>query len=220
MTSPSVPTREFFQGWGEHHRSQRLRAPSHTRPHLLLAIKAALLAGGVATLLLVLTWGAGRQGDGGIPADDGSPVRPRNEMADARLVGVDGNGRRYEIEARRAFENRGEESLVRLDNIRAVFYDQDGTEISLVAGRGLYDTPKRRVAMTDGLWMTTRFGTVLETESSEYDVAGGVVHGAAPVAVEGPWGELEAGGFRYDLGQGVLDLVGSPVLQVRAPAAP
>lgn len=216
MPAPA-PAREFFRGWGEHHRGRRPRTPSGTRTHLLRAIKAGLLLGGAATLLLVLMWGGGPPGDAGIPEDGDSPLRPRNEMTGARLVGVDGNGRRYEISARRAFENRGEEALVRLDNLRAVFYDRDGSEISLVASHGLYDTPERRVAMTGGIRMTTRSGTVLETESSEYDVVGGVVRGVTPVTIEGPWGGLEAGGFRYQPEQGVLDFVGSPVLRIRLP---
>lgn len=218
--SSSAPTREFFRGWGDYHRSLRPRASSSTRPHLLRAIKAGLLLGGAATLLLVLLWGGGAQRDAAIPEEGGSPVRPRNEMTGARLVGVDGNGRRYEITAHRAFENRGEEALVRLDNLRAVFYARDGSEISLVASHGLYDTPGRRVAMTGGIEMTTRSGTSLATESAEYDVAGGIVHGVAPVSIRGPWGELDAGGFRYNPEQGILDFVGRPVFRIRRPETP
>lgn len=68
--------------------------------------------------------------------------------------------------------------------------------------------------MSGGVRMDTQGGTVLETESSAYFPAQGLVEGTDSVRVNGPWGSVRAGGFRLDTVSGTLKFTGRPILQL------
>ena len=210
MAAPAPPA-AFPHGWDSHRRRNH-RPPARSRLHVLRAIKLLLLLGGLGSIATVVLWDKGR-----LPGHEDPPAlstpAPSHIMSGARLVGTDSEGRRYRVTADQVFEETGDTHAVHLDDLRAWFFS--GTrEVSLTAGEGRYDTATRQVIMSGGVRMDTQGGTALETESSAYFPAQGLVEGTDPVHVTGPWGNVRAGGFRLDTVSGTLKFTGRPVLQL------
>ncbi len=200
----------FRHGWERRH-----RPPARLRPRILQAIKALLLAGGIASVAVVVSWDTDRPPRlAAGPADAAGP--PGHVMSGAVLVGTDREGRRYRIRAAEVFEETGTVPAVRLDTLHVRFFS--GTrEVSLMAGAGRYHLSERRMSVSGGMRMKTQDGTVLETESSAYFPERGLLEGVDPVRVDGSWGTVEARGYRYDTVSGTLSFTGRPVLRF-APA--
>ena len=211
MTTP-VPPAVLPRSWDGQHR-RRQKPPARSRPHILQAIKLLLLVGGFGSLATVVLWDRGRPPE--VTEEPGVSVStPSHVMSGARLVGTDIENRRYTVTAKQVYEETDETHAVHLDDLHARLFSGE-TEVSLTAAAGHYDAPTRRMAMSGGVRMDTRTGTVLETESAAYFPSRGLVEGTVPVRVEGPWGVIQAGGFRYETASGILKFTGRPQLRLR-----
>ncbi len=214
MTTTPLPGSDFIQSWANRQHASVRNSP-RSRRFLLIAIKVSLLFAGLCFLVLVFLWGSGAPNQKADSVPDQGQILPRNEMTDPRLVGIDANGYRYEISARRAFENHGAKHVIYLDGLKASFYDRKGKEVTLEAREGRYDVSERRAILNGNIRMGIQWGTVVEATSAEYDVGRGIAKSDAPVSIHGPWGDMEAQAFHYRPAEGLLELTGRPVLRIR-----
>ncbi len=212
MRVDRFPPAAFPPGRAPQSRHRR-KPPTRFRPRILGGIKALLLAGGLASVAVVVLWDTGRPPR--LAPEPAHPAAaPGHAMSGARLVGTDREGRRYHITAEEIFEEAGRADAVRLNRIQARFLS--GTKkVSLTAAAGRYDIPNRRVSVFGGMRMETQDGTVLETESSAYFPDQGVLEGTEPVHAAGTWGVVDARGYRYDLVSGTLSFTGRPQLMLK-----
>lgn len=125
-------------------------------------------------------------------------------VANPRYQGVDEENRPFTVTAATAVQTASED-MVELSLPRADLLLTDGGWIYLEAREGLYDKPQRRLDLAGAVTVHHDDGTQFTTARAAIDLGAGAAEGDQPVAAQGPFGTLNAEGFRLrDRGQVVL----------------
>ena len=137
-------------------------------------------------------------GTGEAPGAGGEVMNPRFES-------LDENDNPYELRATQALRVAVEEDVMAMSAPQADFVTADGTNVTLVAETGRFDGEADRVMLEGRVELEGDDGTRFETEAATVDVDAGHAWGDRPVSGQGPFGVVEADGFRiFDRGQTVV----------------
>ncbi len=177
---------------------------------LALPIAAALLV----TLLIAwpqLEWQAPPPAPIQVKPEDAESL----SMFDARYVGSDEHNRPFTITADSARQLASPDQRVQLSHPQADMTLQSGAWVALSADQGLFDRDTELLELQGAVTIHHDQGYRLTTESARVDVKRGVAESDAPVAGQGPIGELTGEGFRVSNEGRTLLLIGKSSLLLR-----
>ena len=123
------------------------------------------------------------------------PVAEALRVLSPRYQDVDELSRPYTVTARAA-QQLGAEQILDLDAPRADMVLTDGGWIHLSADTGRYDRPRHHLDLAGAVTIHHDNGVALRTPEASVEIEAGTASGDAPVAAQGPFGTLEAEGFR------------------------
>jgi lipopolysaccharide export system protein LptC len=125
-------------------------------------------------------------------------AQPRAEslrVVSPRYQDLDEMSRPYTVTARVA-QQVGGEQMLDLDAPRADMLLTDGGWVFVSADTGRYDRPQHHLDLAGDVTVYHDNGMTLRTPEAAVEVEEGTASGDAPVAAQGPFGTLEAEGFR------------------------
>ncbi|PIW26554.1 MAG: LPS export ABC transporter periplasmic protein LptC [Rhodospirillales bacterium CG15_BIG_FIL_POST_REV_8_21_14_020_66_15] len=124
---------------------------------------------------------------------DGDP-----NLLNPRYVGTDNDNQPYAVTADIAKKLDGEGLDVRigLELPKADITLKDGTWLVLTAENGIYARRDKTLDLAGSVNLFHDSGYEFRTEKATVDLARGVAHGEVPVKGQGPFGTLQAEGFR------------------------
>lgn len=197
--------------------AQRLSSRAVTFLKVTLPLIALVLLG------LVLAWprlnpdprefrlGAG-QISATVDADSSRMIKPR-------YVGVDENNQPYAVVAETATQAAGSADRILLAAPKADVTLKDGSWVAVDAREGLYDRVRQTLGLRGQVHVFHDAGYEFQTEAADIDMHAGTASGDAPVEGQGPFGHLQAEGFRITDKGGRILFTGKSRLELRPEAA-
>ena len=125
--------------------------------------------------------------EGGVPA-----------MVNARFVGSDRKDQRYTITADLARNLLFGGTSVELEMPKADITARDGSWIVLTANSGVYDQDSKKLGLEGSVKLFHDAGYQFDTKAAQIDLGLGNAESNSPVRGQGPFGQLEAQGFRLE----------------------
>lgn len=175
------------------------RAPTARYSRFVGLMRVLLPALAVALLGLLLAWPrlGGREDVLDLAlADLKERAAGMSTMVNPRYFGTDSGNRPYVITAELARPVDRESTLVALDAPKASLELNGGIEVSLAADSGLFRQKDQTVDLSGGVHLRDSRGYSVRTEAARVDLARNTAAGDAAVHGEGPFGSLNAEGFR------------------------
>lgn len=155
--------------------------------------KIALPTLAVAVLLIVVAWPMlERRNQPFIAPPDAGQL----EMSDARYRGEDEKSRPFEVRAERATRSNSQSKLVDLVKPEAEMVLDGGSWITISAESGRYDRQSGQLTLQGHVTLYHDQGYEFTTDTAEIDTAAGTAWGNARVTGQGPFGDVDAAGFR------------------------
>lgn len=175
-------------------------APALRYSRFVSMMKVVLPAVAVVLVAAVALWPQLRDmGEDGFAlsfADIGREIGRTQRLVNARYYSTDADDQPYTITADVAEETEPGSPLLRLDNPKADITLEDGAWVMLGANNGLYSQADGLLDLTGEVNLFHDAGYEMHTSAATLDVEAGEAHGDRPVRGQGPFGELEAEGFR------------------------
>jgi lipopolysaccharide export system protein LptC len=155
--------------------------------------KIALPTVAVAVLLIVVAWPMlERRNQPFIAPPDAGQL----EMSDARYRGEDEKSRPFEVRAERATRSNSQSKLVDLVKPEAEMVLDGGSWITISAETGRYDRQSGQLTLQGRVTLYHDQGYEFTTDTAEIDTAAGTAWGNTRVTGQGPFGDVDAAGFR------------------------
>ena len=155
--------------------------------------KIALPTLAVAVLLIVVAWPMlERRNQPFIAPPDAGQL----EMSDARYRGEDERSRPFEVRAERATRSNSQSKLVELVKPEAEMVLDGGSWITISAESGHYDRQSGQLTLQGHVTLYHDQGYEFTTDTAQIDTATGTAWGNARVTGQGPFGDVDAAGFR------------------------
>lgn len=117
-------------------------------------------------------------------------------MINPRFVGTDKNNQPYTITADLARRITDQNSQVELEMPKADITLKDGTWLVLTAQTGLYDSSARTLDLKGNVNLFHDSGYEFLTSAAKIDLAKDIAYGTQPVEGQGPFGQINAQGFK------------------------
>jgi len=136
----------------------------------------------------------------------------QDEMVNPRFLGVDSRDQRYTVTAEVAMRPIDGSEQVFLIKPAADITMAKGEWMTLTADQGIYDRHTEILALSGAVSIYADNGFEMHTSRAQFALADGIVEGDAAVQGQGPWGLLDADGFRYTRHEHVLHFSGRPTL--------
>ncbi|QJE71998.1 LPS export ABC transporter periplasmic protein LptC [Aerophototrophica crusticola] len=165
----------------------------HAHTRAVNTAKVALPALAALVLLLVGAWPLVT---GDHETRKAGPESGELEMVDARYVGTDQTARPFEVRANRVVQTGQGGKLVELVEPQAEITLQGGDWLSITAERGRYDQTSGHLSLEGKVQFFHDGGYEFLTDQAELDTTKGLAWGDRPVRGQGPFGDIDAGGFR------------------------
>lgn len=126
------------------------------------------------------------------------------QMVNARYTGVDASKRPFAITADSADQENAKSVTVALKAPKADILLQNGTWIALTATNGIFNREEQLLELQGAVNLFHDSGYEFQTSSAVFDMKAGDATGTENVVGQGPFGRLQAEGFRvYNRGQRV-----------------
>jgi len=122
-------------------------------------------------------------------ADDPSMVNPR-------YLGTDDSNQPYSITAEIARKLAETGNVIELDSPKADIELEDGTWLVLTAAKGIYGRTAESLDLEGSVVLYHDSGYEFLTEKAKIDLERSIAEGDVPVRGQGPFGNLQAEGFR------------------------
>lgn len=124
-------------------------------------------------------------------------------MINPRYVGADGDNQPYSVTADLARKLSGGLSVkgveaLELEMPKADLMMKDGTWVVLTAENGVFQRSAQTLNLKGAVNLYHDSGYEFRTELAEINLASSAAHGASPIEGQGPFGHLEAEGFRLE----------------------
>lgn len=123
------------------------------------------------------------------------PIAQSLRVVSPRYQGVDDLNRPYTVTAEEA-QQVGSENILDLRTPRADILTTDGSWVYVQSETGRYDRPADHLDLAGAVTIFHDNGTTLKTDAAGVELAKGSAAGDLPVAAQGPFGTLNAEGFR------------------------
>jgi lipopolysaccharide export system protein LptC len=169
------------------------------RMRLVLPVIALVLFG------VVFVW-SDVQRNNIIPVQDVSivPTIGQNELVNPRFESTDSDNQPYTITAKRAVQNKDDESLVMLDEPVGDLKLNSGEKVGVKADRGSFRQDNKVLLLRGKVLLTHDQGYRLETEELDIDLTKNTALSKTEVAGEGPEGTLASKGLEGQADSGRL----------------
>lgn len=170
------------------------------------AMKMLLPAIALCLVALVVIWpqllqDPGDVGGKKISSSDADTLR----VANPRFVGVDEKNRPYEIIAVSARQENESANDVHLEKPQADMLTEDGTWMTLTAGRGVWHKQDEAVDLSEGVSVFHEAGHQLASDAARIDLGNGTAASDMATAGQSPGGNVAGEGFRlYDRGARIV----------------
>ena len=126
-------------------------------------------------------------------------------MINARYVGTDNYNQPFSITADIARQSGEENQNITLEVPKADLTLNDGSWLVLTAVSGFYDKPSQYLELDGAVNLFHDSGYEMHTKSVGLDLANGAAEGHTPVIGQGPFGNINAEGFRLiDKGKTII----------------
>jgi lipopolysaccharide export system protein LptC len=117
-------------------------------------------------------------------------------MVNARYLGTDKNNRLFSVTADLAKNVMSARNAVELEMPKADITLEDGSWLVLTAETGVYRRERKTLELSGAVNLFHDSGYEFRTNKAGIDLAEGSASGSEPVRGHGPFGELQAEGFR------------------------
>jgi lipopolysaccharide export system protein LptC len=172
---------------------------SARRSRFVGVMKFALPLGAALLLAVVVVWsGAANRNEGfrlSFASGQGEEA-PEPGMVNVRYMGTDSQNRPFVITAQRADITPGDPDTIVLHVLQADMTLENGAWIALTAESGVYRRRLETLRLEGPVSLFSDTGFEFNAETAEVDLARGSVESDRPVSGQGPFGLLDAGGFR------------------------
>ena len=121
---------------------------------------------------------------------------PRSVIMNVRYAGASGNRKEWELTADRLILTKESDAAV-LDNVRFVYYADDGTSYTMTGKAGGYDESSGEVTVTDGVKVVYRGGYTLTASEMAYSIKKKVFHTEKPVRILSGKADVSGTGFEF-----------------------
>jgi lipopolysaccharide export system protein LptC len=163
-------------------------------------MKVALPCAAVTLLLLVVVW---PRIQSTVERLQKMPRIDLNLARDLRMVnlhysGTDRHDRPFTVIAEAARQRPGVDDLVELEVPKADMTTQSGTWLALTAYSGIYRPQSQLLDLFGDVELFQDKGNQFRTDSAHIDMSKGSADGSDPIEGHGPFGTIEAEGFRIE----------------------
>lgn len=125
-------------------------------------------------------------------------------MVNARFTGVDASKRPFTVTADTAGQSNSKSADITLTAPKADILLSNGAWVALTANGGNFNREKQILELTGNVNLFHDSGYEFRTKSAVFDLTAGDATGVDPVEGQGPFGHLQAEGFRiYNRGERV-----------------
>ncbi|MDE1149293.1 MAG: LPS export ABC transporter periplasmic protein LptC [Azospirillaceae bacterium] len=176
---PAATTRG---GWASARHTRRVNQAKVVLPTL-----AGLTIAAIALWPLIKETTQPRQAD---------PGNGQLEMLDAHFLGTDKTDRPVEVRADRAMQESNQENLIDLVSPEAEITLKSGQWVTLNGDTGRYDKQSGHLTLEGRVTLFHDHGYEFTTDKAEVDTNKNLAWSNARVAGQGPFGDIDAGGFR------------------------
>lgn len=171
--------------------------PGYSRFVTVLKFFLPLVA--LVLISLIVLWPALRPEDntfriGFSDIDSGRDERP--SLQNARFFGADDKQQPYSISSDLVTQVSEDDSVVDLEKPKADIAMKDGTWLVLTAKTGRFFKPEAKLDLNGDVNLFHDTGYEFHTQKASIDMNAGTASGDEPVFGQGPFGELQAEGFR------------------------
>lgn len=193
---------------GDEAARRRLHRPGqgYTRFVTVMKIALPMLAAGLVVLLAVWSQFNLQETRFTLGVTEMAPDQIESlNMTNARFDGIDEKNRPYSVTAELVTQAGESADTIELTGPKADITLESGAWIALTANSGAFSRKAEILDLAGDVSLFHDRGFEMHTDSAQINLAEGVASGDAPVAGQGPAGELEAQGFRVsDDGQRIL----------------
>lgn len=117
-------------------------------------------------------------------------------MIKARYVGTSNNNHPFTVTAAEAIQPETNSDVVVLKDLMADLFGQGERWFAISAREGLFQRPKQLLDLAGDVTLFSDQGHEMHTETAHVDLKAGIAEGDQPVTGQGPFGLLNAVGFR------------------------
>lgn len=129
------------------------------------------------------------------PAFDASQVADLR-MVNPRYVGTDHGNHPFTVTAATAFQNKGNDELMALEQPKADFRMTSGASVSITGDSGLYQSQAHFLDLNGNVTLSRDKAYTFRTRSARVDLENDTAEGHEPISGGGPAGTITADGFR------------------------
>jgi lipopolysaccharide export system protein LptC len=181
-------------------RRTRTTRPIHRYSRFVAWMKLALPAAAVALLLLVAVWPriqSAVERLHKLPRIDLSQARDLR-MVNLHYSGTDRHNRPFTVTADAARQRPEVDDLVELEGPKADLTTESDSWLALTAYSGIYRPQSQLLDLFGSVELFQDKGNEFKTDSAHVDMAKGTASGDDPIEGHGPFGTIEAEGFRVE----------------------
>jgi lipopolysaccharide export system protein LptC len=184
---------DHFSG-GEDRR--RHASPRHTR--MVNVMKLFLVALAVGLVLTVIAWSNSEDEDGGISLSARTIIglATKQTMKDPRFAGTDKDGRPYVVTADTAVQDKDNQRLISLANLKTDVSMEADHQIQASARQGLFNQQEMTLELFGPVAIYSSHGYELHTAGAFLNLNEGSAHSTDPVEGAGPMGMITADSMR------------------------
>jgi lipopolysaccharide export system protein LptC len=195
---------------------ERLPARRPGRVRAIRALKVSLTALAAILIALLALWPQLRTStdrlriafaDLDVTGDDLS-------MINARYVGTDSNNRPYSITADAARQRVPGKGRLQLESPQADIHLQDGSWVMVTADKGEYNPDDRMLNVAGAVRLFHDSGYEFLSREANIDLERNAVWGSHHITGQGPFGEMEGEGFRFNKDGMTMMLIGRSRLKI------
>jgi lipopolysaccharide export system protein LptC len=194
---------------------QRWAVPGSSHDRIIRFAKVALPSGVGALIAFLALAPLDKSGDISFILDknevESAPERMRVEQA--RYVGEDNRGQKFQITANRALQRTSEQPIVDIWGMLARFGLSQGP-VTVAASQGRYNLDEQQVSVVGPVRVAGPEGEQLVTNNVTVDLKQNVVRGDGGVSGRMELGQFQAGRLRADLNSRTIVLDGGTRLKI------
>jgi len=140
-------------------------------------------------------------------------------MVEPRLTGRS-RDRAYDIGANRATQDFTSPKVVQLEQLAGRIEMKDNGWAKVESRTGTYDGNTDRLKLVGGVKVTTSTGYLLNAQDADIDLSKGNMSTDKPVHINGPTGQLDAGGARVTDGGATIQFSGGVHMTINPAVVP
>jgi lipopolysaccharide export system protein LptC len=200
-------------------RARRPLRTAHTR--FVGLMKWALPVTAAALVAIMVAWSQDREQDRGFRLGESS-IKVEDvagqKVVNARYTGTDNHHRPYTITAEALAQATRDTDVIQLNGPKADLALGDSSWAALTAPTGMYSRKERRLHLAGGVNLFHDAGYEFRTERADIDLGLSRAQGDDPVDGQGPFGTLQADGFRIEDGGQRIHFTGRAKLVIYSSA--